>query len=74
MRQTDRLLAAWHEELLGCKLLDGSSFNLAHSASLRADDFAFHRRKVRARFGFPVLGHDHFLEKAFDAQLVLQHR
>ncbi len=44
------------------------------ATSLRADGLAFHRRTVRKRFGLSVLGHDHFLENALDAQPVLQHR
>ena len=49
-RQTDRLLAAWHEELLGCKLLDGSSFNLDfHSVPYYGKDPVVEKHYVSAR-------------------------
>ena len=49
-RQTDRLLAAWHEELLGFKLLDGSSFNLDfHSVPYYGKDPVVEKHYVSAR-------------------------
>jgi hypothetical protein len=49
-RQTDRLLAAWHEQLSGCKLLDGSSFNLDfHSVPYYGKDPVVEKHYVSAR-------------------------
>lgn len=49
-RQTDRLLGAWHEQLSGCKLLDGSSFNLDfHSVPYYGHDPVVEKHYVSAR-------------------------
>lgn len=49
-RQTDRLLAAWHDQLAGDKLLDGSSFNLDfHSVPYYGEDPAVEKHYVSAR-------------------------
>jgi hypothetical protein len=49
-RQTDRLLAAWHGQLSGCKLLDGSSFNLDfHSVPYYGKDPVVEKHYVSAR-------------------------
>jgi len=49
-RQTDRLLAAWHDQLAGCQLLDGSSFNLDfHSVPYYGQDPIIEKHYVSAR-------------------------
>jgi hypothetical protein len=49
-RQTDRLMAAWHEQLSGCKLLGGSSFNLDfHSVPYYGKDPVVEKHYVSAR-------------------------
>ena len=49
-RQTDRLLAAWHQQLSGGKLLDGSSFNLDfHSVPYYGKDPVVEKHYVSAR-------------------------
>ncbi len=49
-RQTDRLLAAWHDQLAGCKLLDGSSFNLDfHSVPYYGQDPIVQKHYISAR-------------------------
>jgi hypothetical protein len=49
-RQTDRLLAAWHQQLSGCQLLDGSSFNLDfHSVPYYGKDPVVEKHYVSAR-------------------------
>lgn len=49
-RQTDQLLAAWHEQLSGCKLLKGSSFNLDfHSVPYYGKDPVVEKHYVSAR-------------------------
>jgi hypothetical protein len=49
-RQTDRLLTAWHEQLSGGKLLDGSSFNLDfHSVPYYGQDPVVEKHYVSAR-------------------------
>jgi hypothetical protein len=49
-RQTDQLLAAWHEQLSGCKLLGGSSFNLDfHSVPYYGKDPVVEKHYVSAR-------------------------
>lgn len=49
-RQTDRLLAAWHDQLAGCKLLDGSSFNLDfHSVPYYGQDPLVEKHYISAR-------------------------
>lgn len=49
-QQTDRLLAAWHEQLAGCQLLDGSSFNLDfHSVPYYGQDPIIEKHYVSAR-------------------------
>ena len=49
-RQTDRLLAAWHDQLAGCKLLDGSSFNLDfHSVPYYGQDPMIQKHYISAR-------------------------
>jgi hypothetical protein len=49
-RQTDQLLAAWHEQLSGCKLLGGSSFNLDfHSVPYYGNDPIVEKHYVSAR-------------------------
>ena len=49
-RQTDRLLAAWHDQLAGCQLLDGSSFNLDfHSVPYYGQDPMIEKHYVSAR-------------------------
>ena len=49
-RQTDRLLAAWHDQLAGCQLLDGSSFNLDfHSVLYYGQDPIIEKHYVSAR-------------------------
>lgn len=49
-RQTDHLLAAWHEQLSGCKLLGGSSFNLDfHSVPYYGSDPIVEKHYVSAR-------------------------
>ena len=49
-RQTDRLLAAWHDQLAGCQLLDGSSFNLDfHSVPYYGRDPIIEKHYVSAR-------------------------
>jgi hypothetical protein len=49
-RQTDQLLAAWHQALSGCKLLDGSSFNLDfHSVPYYGKDPVVEKHYVSAR-------------------------
>src|SRR6516165_6620746 len=49
-RQTQRLLAAWHEQVLGCRLLDGSSFNLDfHSVPYYGRDALVEKHYVSAR-------------------------
>ena len=48
--QTDRLLAAWHEQASGCQLLDGSSFNLDfHSIPYYGQDPVVEKHYVSAR-------------------------
>lgn len=49
-RQTDRLLAAWHDQLAGCQLLDGASFNLDfHSVPYYGQDPIIEKHYVSAR-------------------------
>src|SRR6266436_9971006 len=49
-RQTDQVLAAWHEQLSGCKLLGGSSFNLDfHSVPYYGKDPVVEKHYVSAR-------------------------
>ena len=49
-RQTERLLAAWHHQLTGSKLLDGSSFNLDfHSVPYYGEDPVVEKHYVSAR-------------------------
>ena len=49
-RQTDRLLAAWHDQLAGCKLLDGSSFNLDfHSVPYYGQNPVLEKHYISAR-------------------------
>src|SRR5204863_1196179 len=49
-QQTDRLLAAWHEQLCGCQLLEGSSFNLDfHSVPYYGQDPIIEKHYVSAR-------------------------
>ena len=49
-RQTERLLAAWHDELTGTHLLDGSSFNLDfHSVPYYGADPIVQKHYVSAR-------------------------
>src|SRR6266568_619352 len=49
-RHTDRLLAAWHDQLAGCQLLDGSSFNLDfHSVPYYGQDPIIEKHYVSAR-------------------------
>ena len=49
-RQTDRLLAAWHDQLAGCKLLEGSSFNLDfHSVPYYGQDPVVEKHYISAR-------------------------
>jgi hypothetical protein len=49
-RQTDCLLAAWHDQLAGCQLLDGSSFNLDfHSVPYYGQDPIIEKHYVSAR-------------------------
>jgi hypothetical protein len=49
-RQTDRLLAAWHDQLAGCKLLDGASFNLDfHSVPYYGQDPLVQKHYISAR-------------------------
>lgn len=49
-RQTERLLAAWHEELTGTHLVDGSSFNLDfHSVPYYGADPSVQKHYVSAR-------------------------
>jgi len=49
-RQTDRLLAAWHDQLAGCQLLDGASFNLDfHSVPYYGQDPMIEKHYVSAR-------------------------
>jgi hypothetical protein len=49
-RQTDRLLAAWHDQLAGSKLLEGSSFNLDfHSVPYYGQDPIVEKHYVSAR-------------------------
>lgn len=49
-RQTDRLLAAWHDQASGCQLLDGSSFNLDfHSVPYYGHDPVVEKHYVSAR-------------------------
>jgi len=49
-RQTERLLAAWHNQLTGSKLLDGSSFNLDfHSVPYYGADPVVEKHYVSAR-------------------------
>jgi hypothetical protein len=49
-RQTERLLAAWHDQLAGCRLLDGSSFNLDfHSVPYYGQDPLIEKHYVSAR-------------------------
>jgi hypothetical protein len=48
--QTERLLAAWHHQLTGSKLLDGSSFNLDfHSMPYYGDDSVVEKHYVSMR-------------------------
>src|SRR6266849_4684338 len=49
-RHTDRLLAAWHDQLAGCKLLDGASFNLDfHSVPYYGQDPIIEKHYLSAR-------------------------
>lgn len=49
-RQTESLLAAWHHQLSGSKLLDGSSFNLDfHSVPYYGEDRVVEKHYVSAR-------------------------
>jgi transposase len=49
-RQTERLLAAWHHQLTGSKLLDGSSFNLDfHSVPYYGENPVVEKHYVSAR-------------------------
>lgn len=49
-RQTNRLLAAWHQQLSGGQLLDGSSFNLDfHSVPYYGQDPVVEKHYVSAR-------------------------
>ena len=49
-QHTERLLAAWHDELTGSKLLDGSSFNLDfHSVPYYGRDPVIEKHYVSAR-------------------------
>src|ERR1035438_6487944 len=49
-RQTDRLLAAWHDQLAGSNLLDGSSFNLDfHSVPYYGQDPVVEKHYISAR-------------------------
>ena len=49
-RQTERLLAAWHDQLTGSKLFDGSSFNLDfHSVPYYGHDPVVERHYVSMR-------------------------
>ena len=49
-QHTERLLAAWHDELTGSKLLDGSSFNLDfHSVPYYGGDPVVEKHYVSAR-------------------------
>ena len=49
-QQTERLLAAWHDQLAGCQLLDGSSFNLDfHSVPYYGQDPIIEKHYVSAR-------------------------
>ena len=49
-RQTEGLLAAWHDQLSGCQLLDGSSFNLDfHSVPYYGADPVVEKHYVSAR-------------------------
>jgi hypothetical protein len=49
-RQTERLLAAWHDELTGTHLVDGSSFNLDfHSVPYYGADPVVQKHYVSAR-------------------------
>lgn len=49
-RQTDRLLAAWHDPLAGCTLLDGSSFNLDfHSVPYHGRDPIIEKHYISSR-------------------------
>jgi hypothetical protein len=60
-RQTERLLAAWHDQLTGSKLFDGSSFNLDfHSVPYYGHDPVVEKHYVSMRSrrqpSFLVLG------------------
>jgi hypothetical protein len=49
-RQTDRLLAAWHDQLAGSNLLEGSSFNLDfHSVPYYGQDPVVEKHYISAR-------------------------